>query len=144
MFARQGGSKLDRRGQLAHKRLALQRARYEVNRAQRQYDAVDPANRLVAGSLERRWNDALAVQSRLEEEVAELTRQRPDAVSDETKQAVMALAEDVPRLWDHPDTTPDVRKRIVRTVIKEIVVNSEVTRCASSCIGKAAITPSCG
>ena len=52
---------------LAQKRLALQRACYEVNRAQRQYDAVDPANRLVAGSLERRWNDALAVQSRLED-----------------------------------------------------------------------------
>jgi excisionase family DNA binding protein len=110
---------------LAQKRLALQRARYEVNRAQRQYDAVDPANRLVAGSLEKRWNDALAVQSRLEEEVAELMRQRPDALSDETKQALMALAEDVPRLWDHPDTTPEVRKRIVRTVIKEIVVTSE-------------------
>jgi excisionase family DNA binding protein len=110
---------------LAHKRLALQRARYEVNRAQRQYDAVDPANRLVAGSLERRWNDALSVQSRLEAEVAELMQQRPDALSDETKQALMSLAEDVPRLWDHPDTTPDVRKRIVRTVIKEVVVTSE-------------------
>jgi len=65
------------------KRLALQRARYEVSRAQRQYDAVDPANRLVAGSLEKRWNDALAVQSRLEEEVADLMRQRPDALSEE-------------------------------------------------------------
>jgi excisionase family DNA binding protein len=110
---------------LAQKRLALQRARYEVNRAQRQYDAVDPANRLVAGSLERRWNDALAVQSRLEEEIAELMLQRPDALSDETKQALMTLAEDVPRLWDHPDTAPEVRKRIVRTVVKEIVVTSE-------------------
>jgi len=110
---------------LAHKRLALQRAGYEVNRAQRQYDAVDPANRLVAGSLERRWNDALSVQSRLEAEVAELMQQRPDGLSDETKQALMSLAEDVPRLWDHPDTTPDVRKRIVRTVIKEVVVTSE-------------------
>jgi excisionase family DNA binding protein len=110
---------------LAHKRLALQRASYEVNRAQRQYDAVDPANRLVAGSLERRWNDALSVQSRLEAEVAELMQQRPDALSDETKQALMSLGEDVPRLWDHPDTTPDVRKRIVRTVIKEVVVTSE-------------------
>jgi len=111
--------------QLAHKRLALQRAGYEVNRAQRQYDAVDPANRLVAGSLERRWNDALSVQSRLEAEVAELMQQRPDELSDETKQALMSLGEDVPRLWDHPDTTPDVRKRIVRTVIKEVVVTSE-------------------
>ncbi|CAB3774717.1 hypothetical protein LMG29542_08095 [Paraburkholderia humisilvae] len=51
-------------------------------------------------------------------------RQRPDALSDETRQALMALAEDIPRLWEHPDTTPDVRKRIVRTVIKEIVVTS--------------------
>ena len=110
---------------LAQKRLALQRARYEVNRAQRQYDAVDPANRLVAGSLEKRWNDASAVQSRLEEEVSELMRQRPDALSDETRQALMALAEDIPRLWEHPDTTPDVRKRIVRTVIKEIVVTAD-------------------
>jgi excisionase family DNA binding protein len=110
---------------IAQKRLALQRARYEVNRAQRQYDAVDPANRLVAGSLEKRWNDALAVQSRLEEEVAELMRQRPDALSDETRQALTALAEDIPRLWEHPDTTPDVRKRIVRTVIREIVVTSD-------------------
>lgn len=110
---------------LAQKRLALQRAGYEVTRAQHQYDAVDPANRLVAVSLEKRWNDALAVQSRLEEEVAELMRQRPDALSDETKQAIMALAEDVPRLWDHPDTTPEVRKRIVRAVVKEIVVTSE-------------------
>jgi len=110
---------------LVQKRLAIQRAQYEVTRAQRQYDAVDPANRLVAGSLEKRWNDALAAQSRLEEEIAELMRQRPDALSDETKQALMTLAEDVPRLWDHPDTTPDVRKRIVRTVVKEVVVTSE-------------------
>jgi hypothetical protein len=110
---------------LTQKRLALQRAAYEVGRAQRQYDAVDPANRLVAGSLERRWNDALAVQSRLEQEVAELMRQRPEALSDETKLALMALAEDVPRLWDHPDTGSEVRKRIVRTVVKEILVTSE-------------------
>ncbi len=110
---------------LAQKRLALQRAAYEVSRAQRQYDAVDPANRLVAGSLEKRWNDALAAHSRLEEEVAELTRQRPEALSNETKQALLALAEDMPRLWDHPDTTNDVKKRIVRTVIKEIIVTTE-------------------
>jgi len=110
---------------LAQKRLALQRARYEVDRAQRQYDAVDPANRLVAGSLERRWNDALAVQSRLEDEIAELMRQRPDALSEATKEAVLAMAEDLPRLWEHPETSPDVKKRILRTAVKEIVVTSE-------------------
>ncbi|HUG23641.1 helix-turn-helix domain-containing protein [Piscinibacter sp.] len=110
---------------LAQKRLALQRARYEVSRAQRQYDTVDPTNRVVAGSLEKRWNDALAVQARLEDEVAELLRQRPDVLSEETKEAVLALAEDLPRLWEHPETSPDVRKRILRTAIKEIVVTSE-------------------
>ena len=110
---------------LAQKRLALQRARYEVSRAQRQYDAVDPANRLVAGSLEKRWNEALAMQFGLEEEVAELMRQRPDALSVDTKQAVLALAEDLPRLWDHPETSPDVKKRILRTAVKEIVVTSD-------------------
>lgn len=110
---------------LAQRRLALQQARYEVARAQRQYDAVDPANRLVAGSLEKRWNDALAVQSRLEDEIAELMRQRPEALSEETKQTVLALAEDLPRLWDHPETTPHIKKRILRTVLKEIVATSE-------------------
>ncbi|MHB1701979.1 MAG: helix-turn-helix domain-containing protein [Acidobacteriaceae bacterium] len=110
---------------LVQKRLALQRACYEVSRAQRQYDAVDPANRLVAGSLEKRWNDALAVQSRLEEEAAELTRQRPDALSEETKLTILGLADDLPRLWDHPETSHDIKKRILRTVLKEIVVTSE-------------------
>jgi hypothetical protein len=110
---------------LAQKRLALQQACYEVNRAQRQYDAVDPANRLVASSLEKRWNDALTVQTRLEEEVAGLIRQPPDALNDETKQTILALADDLPRLWEHPQTSSDVKKRILRTVLKEIVVTSE-------------------
>lgn len=110
---------------LGQKRLALERARYEVVRAQRQYDAVDPANRLVADSLERRWNDALAMQSRLEEEMAELMRQRAQTLSEQAKQDILALADDVPSLWDHPATPPEVKKRILRTVIKEIVVNSE-------------------
>jgi len=110
---------------LAQKRLALQRACYEVSRAQRQYDAVDPANRLVAGSLEKRWNDALAVQSRLEEEVAGLMQLTPHALSDETKLTILALADDLPRLWEHPETSPDIKKRILRTVLKEIVVTSE-------------------
>jgi DNA invertase Pin-like site-specific DNA recombinase len=110
---------------LGQRRLALQRAIYEVSRAHRQYDAVDPSNRLVAGALERRWNDAMAVQSRLEEEVAELMRQRPCALSEETKQSLLALADDLPRLWDHPKSSHDIKKRILRTALKEIVVSSE-------------------
>ncbi len=110
---------------LGQKRLALERARYEVSRAQRQYDVVDPSNRLVAGTLERRWNDAMAVESRLEEEVAALMQQQPCAPSEATKQSLLALANDLPRLWDHPASSHDVKKRILRTVLEEIVVNSE-------------------
>jgi DNA invertase Pin-like site-specific DNA recombinase len=109
----------------AQKRLALEKARYEVCHAQRQYDAVDPANRLVAGTLERRWNDAMTVQSRLEEELAELMRQRPCALGKEARQSLLALAYDLPQLWDHPASSPDIKKRILRTVINEIVVSAD-------------------
>ncbi len=129
---------------LVQKRLALQRAGYEVSRAQRQYDAVDPSNRLVAGTLERRWNDAMAVQSGLEEEVEGLMQQHPFAPSEETKQNLLLLANDLPRLWYHPASSHDIKKHILRTVLKEIIVNSvgDSVRFIVHCTGKAAITPS--
>ena len=63
--------------------LALEQARYETARARRQYDAVDPDNRLVAGELERRWNAALAAVDVLEKELETLVRQRPAALGAE-------------------------------------------------------------
>jgi excisionase family DNA binding protein len=111
---------------LVQKRLALQGADYEVSRAQRQYDAVDPTNRLVAATLESRWNDALAAKSRLEEEVRVLMRQHSTALSEATQRDLRSLADDLPRLWHHPATSHDIKKHIVRTVVKEIVVSAEV------------------
>jgi hypothetical protein len=58
---------------IRQKSLALEQARYEVARAQRQYDAVDATNRLVAAELERRWNAALRTQAELEEELEALS-----------------------------------------------------------------------
>src|ERR1700731_68147 len=63
--------------------LALEQVRFEVARARRQYDAVDPDNRLVAGELERRWNAALAAVDVLERELETLVRQRPGALGTE-------------------------------------------------------------
>src|SRR6266481_1535451 len=57
--------------------LSLQHARYEAAHARRQYDAVDPANRLVAGELERRWNEALQAVAKVEGEIAALMARRP-------------------------------------------------------------------
>jgi len=58
--------------------LALEQARYEAARARRQYDSVDPDNRLVAAELERRWNGGLASVRSLEDELEVLIRQRRD------------------------------------------------------------------
>ncbi len=65
--------------------LALRQARYEAALARRQYDAVDPDNRLVASELERRWNDKLAVVRQLEDEFEAVERQRPAVLGDEEK-----------------------------------------------------------
>ncbi len=64
-----------------HKELALEQARYEATRARRQYDAIDPDNRLVAAELERRWNDALATQAQRQAELDALREQPADSLS---------------------------------------------------------------
>ena len=102
--------------------LALAQARYEADHARRQYDAVDPANRLVAAELERRWNDRLAEVHRQEERLAAMAAAGPDALSVEEKDRLMALGVDLERAWSHPGATAETRKRILRAVIAEIVV----------------------
>jgi len=110
---------------LRQSELALEQARYEAAHARRQYDAVDPDNRLVAGELERRWNDRLAAVARLEDETRRLREEQPAALSDDERTALLALADDLPRLWNHPAASAEVRKRILRAVLKEIVVTVE-------------------
>lgn len=107
------------------KKLAMQQANYEVARAQRQYDAVDPLNRLVAGELERRWNEALKLQSQLEDELAALRREPKAALSDTARAELLELGHDVRLLWDHPNSPPEFKKRILRSVLKEIIVSSD-------------------
>jgi DNA invertase Pin-like site-specific DNA recombinase len=104
--------------------LALERARYEANRARRQFDAVDPENRLVASELESRWNQALAQVSETEARLASVG-QRPDPLSAERKRELMTLAEDVTALWNHPEAPAQLKKRILRTVLVEIIVDRD-------------------
>jgi len=107
------------------KQLALEQARYEVVHAQRQYNAVDCTNRLVAAELERRWNNALQAQEQLEEELIVLKREQPSPLSATIKEELLALSEDLPQLWNHPDSSPTFKKRILRAVLKEIIARSE-------------------
>ena len=82
-----------------HWQQRLERARYEVDRARRQYNAVEPENRLVAHTLERAWEEALAGQAGLEAEHERHRRERPAAPSPEELRAIRAMTQDLPALW---------------------------------------------
>ena len=103
--------------------LALERAQFEARRAQRQYDAVDPDHRLVADELERRWNEALEAVAKLESRIAALDAGVKD-LSDETRASLHELGADLTTAWHHPDSDIRLRKRILRTVLKEIVLTN--------------------
>jgi DNA invertase Pin-like site-specific DNA recombinase len=105
--------------------LSLQQARYEVAHARRQYDAVDPANRLVAAELERRWNDALQTVHRIECEIASIVAIRPPPLGERERQELMRLGADLELAWSHPAATAATRKRILRAALNEIVVRKE-------------------
>jgi DNA invertase Pin-like site-specific DNA recombinase len=99
----------------------LEAARYAADRAFRQYDAADPANRLVAGELETRWNKALA---RVTEVEAKITRH--DAVAPSRSEAPLtltSLASDLRAVWTAPTTDARLKKRIVRTLIREVIAD---------------------
>ena len=105
--------------------LSLRQARYEAALARRQYDAVDPANRLVAGELERRWNEALQAVHRIEGEIAAIVSSKPPPLSEWERQQLMQLGADLELAWLHPAATAATRKRILRTALNEIVVRKE-------------------
>ena len=102
--------------------MALQQAQYESQRARKQYDAVDPDNRLVAGELERRWNASLAKVVELQARLDDLEASR-EQVGEAERQRLLELGCDLHRLWEHSATTAALKKRLLRTVLEEIVVN---------------------
>jgi excisionase family DNA binding protein len=107
---------------LCGQRLAVERAEFEAGRAQRQFDACEPENRLVARTLERAWEQAL---SRLEAErrkLADLKARRPEPLTQDERQALARLARDLPRLWNAATTMPRDRKELLRTLVSEVVV----------------------
>lgn len=108
-----------------HWQLRLERARYEAQRAQRQYDATEPENRSVARELETRWNTALEALERLEQEYVVVRRTELLPLDEAEERTVRRLAEDLPALW-HAATTTDVdRKRLLRLVVRELVLTAD-------------------
>jgi DNA invertase Pin-like site-specific DNA recombinase len=99
----------------------LEAARYAADRAFRQYDAADPANRLVAGELEARWNRTLAKTAEVEGKIAAHDAARPMASIDPA--ALGMLASNLQSVWSAPTTDARLRKRIVRILINEVVAD---------------------
>ena len=105
----------------------LEQARYEVQLAQRQYDAVDPDYRLVAAELERRWNDKLDALQKLETAYTEAQHQAHFSVSADEQQAMNRLAQDLPAVWQAPTTTDRERKQLLRYAIAEVQLDGVST-----------------
>ena len=107
---------------LAQWRLALERAAYEAERAERRYRAVEPENRLVARGLEAEWERRLR---ELEQAQAELTRresQRPKTLTLQERNAILALGADLNRVWAAPTTTHRDQKELLRTLLEEVII----------------------
>ena len=101
----------------------LERASYEVQRAERQYQAVEPENRLVARSLEQQWEATLRAQRDLREEYDRFLNEQPPRLTEEERNRIMAVSADIPTLWHAPETTARDRKEIIRLLTERIVVD---------------------
>lgn len=111
----------DKRRQIEN---AIHQAQYEAARARRQYDAVDPDNRLVASELERRWNEKLAQMRELEIQLENLSQaQSSTAVPALDRARLMMLGKDLTKAWNSPGASIETRKKIIRLLINEIIVD---------------------
>ena len=101
----------------------LQRCQYEVQRVERQYQAVDPENRLVAHTLERRWEESLRSERQVREDYDRFLQTTPAQLSAEDLDRIHALTENITALWQASGTTIADRKEIIRCLVDRVVVN---------------------
>lgn len=106
-------------------RLAVERAEFEAERSRRQFDACEPEHRLVARTLEARLEAALAELERERRRLAELEARRPEPLTPAERDALAAIARDLPRLWTAATTTARDRKELLRTLVGEVIVTVE-------------------
>lgn len=100
----------------------LERAQQDVDRAERHYRSVEPENRLVARTLESRWEEAMKNQRHVEEEHHRFLAKLPTTLSAADRERIQSLSGSVAALWHASGTTPADRKEIVRCVVERVVV----------------------
>ncbi len=102
--------------------MRLERAQYEADLAQRRYEQVDPENRLVAASLESRWNTALARGDEVRRQMEEFCLRQTRTFTEQQRRQILALADDFPRLWHAPATHAKDKKRMLRLLVEDVTV----------------------
>jgi hypothetical protein len=105
-----------------HWELTVERSRYEVDRARRQYDQVEPENRTVARELERRWEERLQALKEVEEELGRRKKEQSQSWSEEQILELRELVKDVPALWKAETTKNEDRKELLRLLIEDVWV----------------------
>lgn len=103
----------------------LERARYQSQRAERQYMAVEPENRMVARTLEQRWEEALSKERELQEDYDRFLHEKPTRLTSEERERLLALASDIPSLWRSERTTMKDRQQIVRCLVERVVLSPQ-------------------
>jgi hypothetical protein len=107
--------------------LRLERACHEAERAYRQYDAVEPENRLVARTLERAWEEQLQAHRHLEEEHDRFVQEQPLRLSAAERAQLQALAENLPAVWQSPQTSVQDQRHALRLLLERVVVWASAT-----------------
>jgi len=110
---------------LAQWRLAVERARYEAERAERRYRAVEPENRLVARGLEAEWERRLRDLEQAQHELAGRESQRPHALGPADTERLRALGDDLRLVWTASTTTARDKKELLRTLLEDVVIAVE-------------------
>jgi hypothetical protein len=105
-----------------HHKQDLERARFEAERAWRQYTAVEPEHRLVARDLEQRWEDALGRQRAAQKALERFRQEEPARLTEAQCAQIRSLAADLPALWHAPSTRPSDRQAILRQVLERVEV----------------------
>jgi hypothetical protein len=105
-----------------HWQQRLERVQYEVERAARQYQVVEPEHRLVARTLERQWEEALATEATLKADYERFLAEQPATLSARERTAIRRLASDIPALWCAATTTAADRQGIIRQLVARVIV----------------------
>ena len=104
-------------------RLQVERARYEAERAERQFRSVESENRLVARTLETQWENKLQEQKTAEAELARKEQEQRLQLTDQQREQIRDLGHDLKRVWDAPTTTDRDRKELLRSLLEEVKIN---------------------